>query len=73
MTTLNLTDVFNLPAPERLRIASAIWDSVASEPAQITLTPAQAKELDARYADYVAHPSEGLAWSEVKSNILHSK
>ena len=70
MTTLDLTDVFKLPAPERLRIASAIWDSVASDPDLITLTPAQAKELDARYADYLAHPPEGLAWSEVKSKLL---
>ena len=73
MTTLDLTDVFKLPVPERLRIASAIWDSVASEPALITLTPAQAKELDARYADYLAHPADGLAWSEVKSKILRPR
>jgi putative addiction module component (TIGR02574 family) len=73
MTVLNLTDVFNLPAVERLRIAASIWDSVADEPHQIALTQAHAQELDARYADYLAHPAEGLPWSEVKVKILHSQ
>ena len=73
METIDLTAVFQLPPAERLRIASAIWDSVADYPDQIALTPLQAQELDARYADYLAHPEDGQSWATVKSQILNSR
>jgi putative addiction module component (TIGR02574 family) len=73
MSSITLTEVFNLPAPERLRIASALWDSVAAQPEQFNLTQEQAQELDARYADYLAHPAEGESWSAVKSQILQAR
>lgn len=60
------------PPLERLRIAAAVWDSVADQPEQLALTPAQAQELDARYADYLAHPEDGVSWATVKSQILRS-
>jgi putative addiction module component (TIGR02574 family) len=69
MSTLTLNDVFKLPAPERLRIASALWDSVAEEPGQLGLSPQQTQELDARYADFLAHPAEGETWPSVKLQI----
>ena len=72
MDALKLDDVFKLPPLERLRIAAAIWDSVADQPEQLALTPAQAQELDARYADYLAHPEDGVSWASVKSQILRS-
>ena len=72
MDSLKLDDVFKLPPLERLRIAAAIWDSVADQPEQLALTPAQTQELDARYADYLAHPEDGLSWATVKSQILRS-
>jgi putative addiction module component (TIGR02574 family) len=73
MSALNLDDVFKLPPSERLRIAAAIWDSVADQPEQLHLTQAQAQELDARYADYLAHPEEGASWAAVKSQIQSSR
>lgn len=73
MSSITLTDVFKLPAPERLRIASALWDSVAAQPEQLSLTPEQAEELDARYADFLEHPAQGESWSAVKSQILQSR
>ena len=73
MTTLNLNDVFKLPPGERLRIAAAIWDSVADHSEQISITPTQSLELDARYADYLEHPQDGTPWTVVKSQILQSQ
>lgn len=32
-----------------------------------------AQELDARYADYLAHPEEGTSWAAVKPQILSSQ
>ena len=70
MSVLNLEDVFKLPPVERLRIAAALWDSVADQPDQVRLTALQAQELDARYADYLAHPEDGASWATVKTQIL---
>ena len=73
MSTITLNEVFQLPAQERLRIASALWDSAANQPEAFHLTPEQEAELDARYADYLAHPSVGESWHAVKSQILQSR
>ncbi len=69
MRTITLSEVFQLPAQERLPIASALWDSAANQPEAFCLTPKQEAELDARYADYLAHPSVGESWQSVKSQI----
>ena len=73
MSTITLDEVFQLPAQERLRIASALWDSAANQPEAFGLTPGQEAELDARYADYLADPSNGESWQAVKSQILQSR
>ncbi len=73
MNTITLDEVFQLPAQERLRIASALWDSAANQPEAFGLTPEQEAELDARYADYLADPSNGESWQAVKSQILQSR
>ena len=73
MSTITLNEVFQLPAQERLRIASALWDSAANQPEAFRLTPEQEAELDARYADYLAHPSIGESWQAVKSQILQGR
>ena len=73
MSTITLDEVFQLPAQERLRIASALWDSAANQPEAFGLTSEQEAELDARYADYLADPSNGESWQAVKSQILQSR
>ena len=70
MTMLNWTDVFSLPPAERLRIAAALWDSVADQPDQVPLSALQAKELDARYADYLKATEAGSTWAQVKASIV---
>ena len=70
MENVSLSDVFQLPIEERIRLAQAIWDSVASKPGQIPLTKAQVRELDRCYAEYLEDPDEGLPWSEVKARLL---
>ncbi len=70
MNTLTLDDVFTLPPAERLRIAAALWDSVADQPDQLALTAQHAQELDARYTDYLAHPDKGTSWANAKATIL---
>lgn len=70
MENVSISDVFQLPIEERIRLAQAIWDSVASSPDQVPLTAAQVKELDRCYDEYLDDPDEGSPWSEVKARLL---
>ena len=70
MENVSISDVFQLPVEERIRLAQAIWESVASSPDQVQLTKAQVKELDRCYDEYLNDPDEGSAWNDVKARLL---
>jgi len=70
MASVSLSDVLDLPVEERIRLAEAIWDSVADQPDRIQLTNAQRAELDRCFAEYLEDPREGSPWPEVKARLL---
>ena len=69
MRDVTVSEAFRLPAANRIRLAQALWDSVADNPEQVPLTASQIDELEACYADYLARPNEGSLWSEVKARL----
>ena len=70
MENVSISDVFQLPIEERIRLAQAIWESVASSPDQVPLTAAQIRELDRCYYEYLNNPDEGSTWTDVKARLL---
>jgi len=70
MENVSISDVFQLPIEERIRLAQAIWESVASSPDEVPLTAAQVRELDRCYDEYLADPDEGSSWIDVKARLL---
>ena len=58
-----------LPIAERLELVEDLWDSIARESDQLTLTQAQMDELDRRLADYEADPDAGVPWEEVRDRV----
>jgi putative addiction module component (TIGR02574 family) len=70
MENVSISDVFQLPIEERIRLAQAIWESVASSPDQVPLTSAQVRELDRCYDEYLNDPDEGSSWTDVKARLL---
>lgn len=64
-----LEEVLRLPVPERMRLAEAIWESIAETPEAIELTDAQKAELDRRLQDFEANPDAGSSWADVRSRI----
>lgn len=58
-----------LPLAERLELVEDLWDSIAHESNQLSLTQAQMDELDRRFADYEANPDNGVAWEEVRDRL----
>lgn len=67
-------EALSLPAHERVRLAEALWESVAQEaqadPDLLPLTDEERAELNRRLADYEAHPETSVSWEEVKAKLL---
>lgn len=58
-----------MSVPDRIQLVEEIWDSIANEQANVSLTDPQRAELDRRLADYELHPDEGDSWENVKNRI----
>ena len=69
---LDLTQLRQLPVPERLRALEELWDSIASERPELAvpLTPALALELDRRLSEYDADPTSAIPWDSVHEELL---
>ena len=70
MSTINFTELLELPINERLRLVSALWDSISEDPNSLKLTESERKLLDERMEAYMKNPTEGKPWSEIKSELL---
>jgi putative addiction module component (TIGR02574 family) len=70
MTTALLKKATSLPVPDRIKLVEDIWDSIADEPADFSLTPAQKRELDGRLNAMRKNPSRAVSWTEAKERIL---
>jgi len=62
-------DIQNLSPAERILLAEALWDSIASQQDQLEVTEAQKKVLDARLAAYRASPDAGTDWAAVQDEM----
>ncbi len=70
MSTVNFSELLELPVDERIRLASALWDSIVDNPEILELTDSERKILDERMESYMKNPTEGKPWSEIKSELL---
>lgn len=64
-------DFTGLSAPDRIRLALALWDSLdeGAVAAALPLTPAQAADLDARVAEMDRDGDAGLPWGAVVERV----
>jgi len=65
-----LAEIVSLSVDERIRLAEAIWESIATEPSQLELTEAQQQELERRLAAHTASSADVVPWEEVKAQAL---
>jgi putative addiction module component (TIGR02574 family) len=68
--TLQELGIDRLSTEDRLALAEAIWESVASEAEQTPLSEGQQKELERRLADSIARPDAVTPWEEIKAKAL---
>jgi putative addiction module component (TIGR02574 family) len=70
MGSVLLSEVLEMDVPARIRLAQAIWDSIAQVPDAVPLSEADKAELDRRLEAYSRDPEAGLPWSEVRAKLL---
>lgn len=70
MTTALLKKAAKLPVQERIKLVEDIWDSIADEQDEFSLTSAQKRELDRRLELMEKNPARAISWEEAKQRIL---
>ncbi len=70
MSSINSSELLDLPVPERLRLVTALWDSISEDPDSFGFTESERTELDKRMEAYLNNPTEGTSWSDIKSKML---
>lgn len=55
---------------DRLALVEEIWDSIAADSDAVPLTEAQRIELERRYDEDEANPTNATPWDEVKASTL---
>ena len=68
-----LEQAMHLSAEEKLDLISALWESMALHPENISIPDWQLKELDRRIEAQRKDPQPGQTWDEVKREIRHGK
>ena len=64
-----LAEASKLSVAERLLVVEQIWDTIATEQADLPLSAEQRAELDLRLNDYAENPNGGASWQEVEARI----
>ncbi len=73
MADVSMSEVLELPVEERLRLAEAIWDSIAEFPESVPLADEHREELDRRLDAYYRDPASSSPWPDVKKRLLSGK
>jgi len=50
-----------------------VWDSIAQHPESLSVTEAQRKELDRRFAEHHKNPRAARPWSAVRDSLARKK
>jgi putative addiction module component (TIGR02574 family) len=68
--TLEALGIDRLSVEDRIALAQAIWDSVATVSQKPHLTEAQRAELERRLAAHRADPDDVIPWEQVRDEAL---
>lgn len=70
---MQVSEILQLSVAERVQIVEDIWDSIAKNPEELTLSETEKTILDKRINDYQANPNEGIEWETLKQNLLQTE
>ncbi len=66
-------DIQRLSPEERIQLAEDLWDSLLETPEEVSLTAAQAEELDRRLDAYQADRDPGEPWRDALERMGKSQ
>jgi putative addiction module component (TIGR02574 family) len=66
---VRLKDILKLSLAQRMRLVEQIWYSIAADPDELPVTPAQAAELDRRLQAHRRHPDRAVPWPIVHARL----
>ncbi|XOV72655.1 MAG: addiction module protein [Verrucomicrobiota bacterium] len=64
-----LEHLLKLPRGERIQLVEDLWDSIAREESELPVSEAKQDVLRNRKEGFLAQPSSGRLWSQVKESI----
>ena len=73
MIVEQLPTVRDLSRPEKLLLATELWEEIARDDTELPLTREQIAELDRRMARYRQHPEEVTTLEAIKARLLARK
>ena len=67
-------EIAKLSLAERVQLVEDLWDSIAEETqGAVTLSQAQAVELERRLREHEADPSSAIPWEQVRAELFQGK
>jgi len=72
MAAVSLPEILRLSVPERLELATAIWESIVSEPESLPLTEGQRREILLRSEAHRKNPEDAIPVEESLERIRRS-
>lgn len=57
---MQVSEILQLSVAERVQIVEDIWDSIAQNPDQLTLSESEKATLDKRLANHQQNPADGI-------------
>jgi putative addiction module component (TIGR02574 family) len=67
--TFQTLGIDQLTVAQRILLVEEIWDSIATEAAQLPLPASQEQDLQRRLAAYQANRKAGSSWEDVKARL----
>lgn len=66
---MQVSEILQLSVAERVQIVEDIWDSIAKNPEELTLSETEKQILDKRIESYQENPNEEIEWETLKKNL----
>ena len=66
----DISEIRQLPVPERLELVAEIWDSIFEEAGSLSISADTFAELDRRLEEHRRNPETSRPWDEVRREVF---
>jgi putative addiction module component (TIGR02574 family) len=69
----DIPEIAQLSTPEKILLVEELWDSIASDVANMPIPQSHQRELDRRLKNYNSHPGNLLSLEELQDRVEQRK